>query len=520
MNWAKPRMDRKQIPLFYPTLEKSIPMDHPVRMLDEILRSDQVDWGPWEAHYCGYVGQPPIHPRVLASAILYGMTLGIRSSRKLEDACRNRLDFIWLVEGRTIDHSTFAGFRTRFERELKGLFREIVQVAVKLGLARLGVVALDGTQVRANSSRHATASEETIQKRLAEIDAEIETMFEEYERTDARERDLFGERSPTKLPRELADLTRRQEMLRKALAAVRGKKAKSGRTKKEPKVPVADPDAVVTPNKDGGYAPNHTPLAATEGEGGFIVDADVIGATAEGDHTVQVVDRLEENFGQKPQQVLADSAFGSGQNLAGLDEREVEAFIPQEQRPSRPDNPAVRDDPTQPVAPADRPRLPRNARTKKLDRSAFVYDASADCYHCPMGQTVPFVGTQTKHRRTGPVEVRVYRCGTCQTCELRGECLGKGARFRTVSRDEYERLREAMDARLASQAGRATYRRRSWVAETPFAFIKQWMGLRQFLLRGLDKVRTEWLWACTAFNLRKLMAAASGMRAELAVVLT
>lgn len=520
MNWAKPRMDRKQMPLFYPTLEKSIPKDHPVRLLDEILRSHQVDWAPWEAHYCGYVGQPAIHPRVLASAILYGMTLGIRSSRKLEDACRNRLDFIWLVGGRTIDHSTFAGFRTRFERELKGVFCEIVQVAMKLGLARLGVVGLDGTQVRANSSRHATASEETIEKRLAEIDAQIETMFAEYERTDARERDLFGERSPTKLPRELADLKRRQERLGKALESVRKKKAKSGSTKKEPKVPVADPDAVVTPNKDGGYAPNHTPLAAMEGQGGFVVDADVIGPTAEGDHTVEVVDRIEENFDQKPQQVVADSAFGSGQNLAGLDEREVEAFIPQEQRPSRPDNPAVRSDLTQPVAAADRPRLPRNARTKKLDRCAFVYEASADCYHCPMGQKLPFVRTQTKHRRTGPVEVRVYRCTACAACELRGECVAKNAPFRTVSRDEYEPLREAMDARLASPRGRATYRRRSWIAETPFAFMKEWMGFRQFLLRGLDKVRTEWLWACTAFNLRKLMRAASGMRAELAAVLS
>ena len=518
MKWAKPKMDRRQILLFHPTLEQTVPLDHPVRLLDEILRSDEIDWAPWEAHYCGYVGQPPIRPRVLASAILYGMMLGIRSSRKLEDACCNRLDFMWLVEGRRIDHSTFAAFRTRFERELKGLFREIVQVAMRMGLARLGVVALDGTQVRANSSRHATASEETIQRRLAEIGAEIETMFAEYKQTDAREGDLFGEESPTKLPRRLAELKERQERLGKALAVVRAKKAGSGGSKKRLKVPIADPDAVIAPNKDGGYAPNHTPIATMEGEGGFIVDADVIGPTAEGDHTVAVVDRIEETFNQKPKQMLADSAFGSGQNLAGLDEREVEGFIPQEQRPARADNPAVRADLTQPVAAADRARLSRNARTKKLDRSAFVYEASGDCYHCPMGQTLPLVKTQTKQRRTGPVKVGVYRCTACGACELRGECVAKNARLRTVSRDEYEPLREAMDARLASETGRATYRLRSWLAETPFAFIKEWMGLRQFLLRGLAKVRMEWLWECTAFNLRKLIGAVAGMRAERAAV--
>jgi hypothetical protein len=444
---------------------------------------------------------------------------GIRSSRKLEDACRNRLDFLWLVEGRAIDHSTFAAFRTRFERELKGLFRDIVQVAIRMDLARLGVIALDGTQARANSSRHATACEGTIQKRLAEVGTAIERMFAEYGESDAREGNLFGEESPTKLPRELADLKRRQARLERALAAVRAKKAKSGGRKKEPKVPVADPESVIAPNKDGGYAPNHTPIAAVEGHGGFIVDADVIGATAEGDHTVAVVDRIEETFDQRPEQMLADSAFGSGQNLAGLEDREVEGFIPQEQRPAGADNPAVRSDPTQPVAAADRARLARNARMRKLDRSAFVYDASADCYHCPMGQTLPFLRTQRKQRRTGVVEARVYRCAACGACELRGECVGKNARLRTVSRDEYEPLREAMDARLASERGRATYRRRSWIAETPFAFIKAWMGLRQFLLRGLGKVRIEWLWTCTAFNLHKLIGAAAGMRAELAAVL-
>lgn len=516
MRWAQPKMDRNQIVLFCPTLDETLTDDHPVRLFDMILWArDVIDWQPWEAEYGGPVGQPPIHPKVLASAMLYGMSLGIRSSRKLEDACLNRLDFIWLVEGRTIDHSTFAKFRTKFGRQLKGLFKEVLEVAVKMGLAQLNRIALDGTQVRANSSRHSTASEQTIEKRLKELDAEIERMFAEFDLTDKNEVDLFGESRPTKLPRELADLKSRQERLRKALASVQKKKAAG---KKKPKVPVADPDSDIRPNKDGGYAPNYTPVAATA-EGGFVAYADVVVDEPEGDQTLVAVDQIEEDFGQKPQEIMADSAFGSGPNLAGLEERGVEALIPQEQRPSPEGNPAIREDPTEPVSAADRGRLPRNCRTKKFDRSAFVYDASTNCYHCPMGRKLPQVRTQQKPRRTGAVTVREYRSAACESCELRGDCVAKNARYRTVSRDEFEELREEMDSRLASDSGRRRYRRRKWLAETPFAMIKEWMGLRRFLLRGKAKVKTEWLWACTAFNLGKLVRGMAALRANRTVAM-
>ena len=117
--WNQAPFPRDQILLFRETLGDRIPEDHSVRLFAEILEG--LDWSSWEQHYVLCVGQPPIHPKVLAGAVLYGLTLGMRSSRRLEWACANAVDFIWLVEGRTIDHSTFCGFRTKFKRELKGL---------------------------------------------------------------------------------------------------------------------------------------------------------------------------------------------------------------------------------------------------------------------------------------------------------------------------------------------------------------------------------------------------------------
>ena len=95
---------------------------------------------------------------------------------------------------------------------------------------------------------------------------------------------------------------------------------------------------------------------------------------------------------------------------------------------------------------------------------------------------------------------------------LAGACLSGEVVARTVSRDEHEGLREAMDARLRTPEGRATYKRRSWACETVFGCLKSVMRLRQFLLRGLDKVNTEWLWTCAAYNLRKLVWALGRQR--------
>jgi transposase len=519
--WSEAPLPRDQIVLIATTLGDRIPEDHPVRLFYEILAS--VDWSAWERHYCGVAGQPAIPPMLVAGAILYGMSQGIRSSRRLEWACRNAVDFMWLVEGRHIDHSTFCSFRTRFGRELKDLFRQIGRLAMSMGLARLNQVGLDGTRVRANSSRHATASAQTLEERLQALDAQIEEMFAAAQQADQREQDLFGESvSANTLPAELADLKRRQAALSKALEAAKTVDAKRQQRqdapKKAAKVPVADPTSSLLPNKEGGYAPNHTPVAAVEGHGGFIMDCDVLGAgQTEAETVVPTVERIEENFEAVPKQFLADTAFATGQNLSDLEQRHIEPVMPVE--PARLDeqNPAWRADPTQPVAEGDWAKLPRNAQSKKLDKAAFVYRAEEDCYYCPMGRRMEPAEVTRDRKRCGESIYQIYRCADCSGCPLAEACLSKGARSRSVARDQHEPAREALAARMRSEAGRKTYARRSWMVETPNAVIKAWMGLRQFLLRGLDKVRTEWRWACTAYNLRKLVTIVAGLRARWAM---
>ena len=127
-NWASAPHHRSQLTLFSPSLDDMIPPGHQIRGLEQLVQL--FDWSDWEAGYDGHRGQPPIHPSLIAGAILYGLKEGIRSSRKLEDATKMRIDFMWFLNGRVIDHSTFAAFRTRFGSELRDLFKQLAVLAI------------------------------------------------------------------------------------------------------------------------------------------------------------------------------------------------------------------------------------------------------------------------------------------------------------------------------------------------------------------------------------------------------
>ena len=514
-------MDRQQMALFAPTLDAMIGEEDPVRLFDEVLAS--VDWSAWEAEYHGRLGQPPIHPRHVAAAILYGLCRGIRSSRRLEEACCYRLDFLWLLEGRRIDHSTFSKFRTKFRKPLKELFKQVGRIAMTLGLIRLGEVAFDGTRVKANNSRYATRTAKTLEAKLAALDDLFEQMMAEMEASDAsrdsRARGDGREGSPTRLPKPQAEMQKRREQiveaLRQAKAADEAREKKGRDPEKNPaQVPTTDAESRVMPNKEGGYAPNYTPTATTDGHRGFIVDCDVLGEVNEGAAAAESVDRIEATFGQKPEKFLTDAGNNSGQIIEEMERRGVEFYAPVESSEPQEGNPARREDPRSPVPESEWAKLPRNGH-KQLDKSCFVYQDSEDRYYCPLGHPMRFEETKTVERGGVRVKLRIYRSGACDGCPLAAACLSpKSKHGRTITRDQYEPARQRTAARMAEASGRKLYQQRPRIAETTFGILKSVIGLRQFLLRGLAKVKTEWRWTVTAFNLGKLVRQIARLRAE------
>jgi transposase len=518
--WAEAPMQRQQMALFAPTLDAMISPDDPVRLVDEVLA--RLDWSAWVAEYDRTRGQPPIHPRILAAVLLYGLCRGIRSTRKLQEACCYRLDFLWLVEGRQIDYTTFAKFRTRFGAHLKDTFRQVCRVAMHLGLVRLGEVAFDGTRVKSNNSRYNTRTAKSLAEKLAALDAEFDQMLAEFDATEAQsshERDD----SPTQLPSALADLEERRVKIRAALEktlALDEVRRKDGvdAAKNPAQVPMNDPDSRVMPNKEGGYAPNYTPTLTTDGAYGIIVDCEVIGEVNEACQALPSVDRIEETFGQLPERFLTDGGNNNGLVQHGMEERGIEFFAPAQSSQPQPGNPAQRADPPQPVPASEWPALPRNPQGQ-LDRSCFVYDAAQDRYTCPQGQVLQFAEHKPDMQQGQRVQRRIYRCEACAGCPLAEKCISpKSKQGRTITRDEFEETRERTAARMSTPRAKDIYDERPRIAETPFGILKAVFRLRQFLLCGLEKVRTEWRWAATSFNIMKIVRNVARLRAESAIL--
>lgn len=506
--WAKAPERRDQLVLFPTRLDDAVPANAPVRLLDEILR--RLDWSAWEQEYDLRHGQPPIHPRILAGVLLFGLLKRLRSTRVLEEALKVRLDFRWLAEGFQIDHSTLSKFRTGHSQQLRKLFVQVGLVAREAGLLPLTQLAFDGTRMRACNRRRGTRTLAELQECRKQLESQYAEMEQRWNAADRAQ----GQGAEAQLSKELSDVSRRLEKLDAVLAELQRAEA-AGETVPN-RIPVTDPESRVAPNKEGGFAPNYTPIATMDAQSGMIVGTDVIAQTNEDQYLVSQLESVQQDFGLPAlsPEVLADGMMCTGENLQQLAARNVTLYSPSKLADPT-TNPACRADLTVPVPKEQWDRLPaqelKGANGQKqlqLTKDAFVYDADSDCYRCPLGEKLDHASTCQAKLKTGSHERRRYKSDptVCASCPLRARCLKAGADRREVSRYEHDALQEELARRMSTAAGKATYARRRHVAERPFAMIKHHYGARRFLLRGLDRVRQEWQWLATAFNLGRLLS--------------
>jgi hypothetical protein len=288
--------------------------------------------------------------------------------------------------------------------------------------------------------------------------------------------------------------------------------------KKPAQVPTTDPQSKIMPNEEGGFAPNYTPTALTDGESGIILDANVLDVVNESSEALPAVDRVTELCGEAPENFLSDGGNASGAILAGLEERGINAVVPVKSMEPAADSPALRDDLTQPV-PADQwEQLERNP-LGQLDKSNFIYDAARNVYHCPGGRELPY---ESRENRNGVERMR-YRSLNCDGCPLVALCLQKkkkdGEPTLTVACETSAATLTPMSVSERPSAWRLLNRRLNTRVvlrspRTPLAWLKGALGLRQFRHAGLGKVETEWRWACLTMNLKKILSVLSRLRRQ------
>ena len=518
--FRKPEVPREQMVLWSQRLEDALPEDHPVRQVDWLLRSAAfaAAFKDWQREYMLVEGQPPYHPRDLSGLYLYGMMNRIRSSRQLEAACWNRLDVIWLMSGQHPDHSTIAQFVKDHSRRLRGMFKDVLRVGIEAGLVKLEHVAVDGTKVEADASKGSVHKRDTIAQELEQVEQQITALEAEWQANEAREANLFGEQAPWSPPEQgtarqrLARKQRQRQRLEEALKKIeqRQQENPAGGTAK-PIASTTAPDSRTMVDKEGRSKPNYNAQAAVDTTEGMIVAGDVNDQPEDSGQLVPMVQAAKDNCGALPQEASADSQYNIGPDLAKMEECGVTAFLPdngQRETPA-PDSPtgqalaAVREGRT--LTEEQWAALPLN-NDKHISHLAFTYDPAQDAYRCPMGQMLPFVRTSSKQAKWGQVYRLQYGgCPACANCPRAGQCCKNPAQGRVVNRDQYEPCRERLRARMGSEHGRSRYRLRKQTVEPRFGQIKHALGLRRFMRRGLDAVRTEWLMACTAVNIGILL---------------
>lgn len=510
-DFAVAPLGRDQLVLFPEKLDDAIAQDHPVRLLDEIL--NRLEWKPWEDTYVLVRGQPPIHPKVIAGAILYGIHKGIRTSRSLEEALAVRNDFRWLAQGRSLDHTTISKFRVKNAALIKELYIQIALVARSLGYLPLATLGFDGTRMRANNRRSGSRTPDALKAAKAELAAKFDELNEKIALADQDDEERLGKDYRAELDKELADVEHRSKKVGAALAELQRLEAED--LKVPNRLPITDPESRIMPNKEGGYAPNYTPLATVDVDSGFIVSGDVISTINEDKQMIPAVKEVMQSFGlaQPPAQLLADGMMSTGENLVACKSLGIDFYSPI-QMTCEAENPAIRQDPSQPVAEEDIARLPikttkhRNGTvTTQFQKDAFIYDKEQNCYWCPAGKALPYNNT-TSETEIGRTRYRLRFLADpsdCAACPLKSQCVQPSSERRTLSHEQHEEHRIEHAKKMSQADAKEKYARRRHAGERPFATIKQQFGARRFLTRGLAKVKCEWSWLTSAFNLHRLM---------------
>ncbi len=516
-----PEIAREQIVLWEHRLDDALPDDHQARHLDFLLGSPAFadTFAEMQRSYVLDRGKPPYQPRDMAALYLFGMMHRLRSSRQLEDACRSRLDVIWLMRGQTPDHSTIADFVGKQGKTLRKLFRDTLRVLIQAEMVHLSHVALDGSKLEADAGRNSVRSQEKIaswQKHLSEQAAALEREWAENEK---REGDLFGQSNPwtdargKDAKKALAQLKRKREKLQQALAQIeRRQEAHVGSKPPKRIASTTDPDARSMKDKEGRSKPNFNTQVAVDDAYGVIVAADVNDETDDSGQLAPMVEQVLDNCGDKPGTVSADSQYNTGPDLAAMEEREIDCYLPDAGANSKaapPDEAAqaalARVAEGQALSESQWAALPRNNK-KLIDRAAFVYDEQKDEYRCPAGQTLVFLRISKDQKKWGTSERRQYGgCAACAGCAHAKLCCKNSEKGRLVSHDQYEEHRVRLRRRMGTPAGRDIYKRRKCTVEPCFGHIKHNMGVRRFMRRGIEKVKTEWRMVCTAVNLGILL---------------
>ena len=427
------------------SLQEWLPRGHLAYFINDTV--DQLDLRAFHARYArGGSRNQPFHPAMMVKVLVYGYATGVFSSRKIARKLHEDVAFRVLGADNFPAHRTIRDFRALHLSEFTELFVQVVRLAREMGLVKLGTIAVDGTKIKANASRHKAMSYGRMQTTEAELKAQIAALLEKAKRTDDDEKNEPDLDIPAEIERRQARLVAieaakaRLEERQRQSDALRGRtpdderrpKDKDGKPRggtpysRDFGVPPAtaqdsftDPQSRIMKHAGGGFDYSYNAQTAVDERAHIIVAAEVVNASADVHELAPVLEAVKANTEADPEQVLADAGYRSEEGMAKLAQ-------------ARPKTELV-------IALGREGRLQAKPKPKPTDAQSYPH---------------------------------------------------------TV----------AMQAKLQTDKGKADYRKRKWIAEPPNGWIKHVLGFRQFSMRGLDKAKAEFKLVCLSLNLRRMGA--------------
>lgn len=503
--------NQQQNLLLPPSLEELISPTHLVRVVNTVV--EKMDISGLINLYKGG-GASAFHPRMLLKVLLYGYSMKIYTGRKLAQAIRQDIPFMWLAGGDRPDFRTINLFRSSKAKEvIEVLFKELLEFLLEHGYIKMENYFCDGSTFRADANQHKMVWKKNAERYKGKTEQKCRELFRQIEQLNAAEDSQYGNQD---LEQEggaatiTAEAIKEQvEVLNEKLAATTSKGSRRKAIGLQKKLQAAQSklnkyeSQIQTAGKRSGYnktdadasammmknkvevLPAYNVLAGSEEQ--FITGVSVHQNTNDG---ICFSDHLEELTRQqpfKPDQIIADSIFGTEQNYELLEQQQIESYL---------------------KFPAYHTERQSNVRNNRFHRDNFPYDPLTDSYECPNSLRLTYRRTYEKaHKRTGYIStIKLYECTDCSGCPFYQQCCkSEEGNNKTIHVNEkLENYKQQARENLGTEKGTRLKKQRSVEIESCFGDIKHNMGFRRFYLRGLKKVKTEITLVAMAHNIRKI----------------
>lgn len=497
-----------QIMAFPPSLDELVAVDHPVRVVHEVL--ERVDITAIMQQYKPG-GASSYHPRMLLKALVYAYINNIYSSRKIEQALQESIYFMWLTGMSKPDHNTINRFRgQRLQKTLQPIFTQVVFLLCEEGLLSLKDLYTDGTKIEANANRYTFVWGKAIKTSKERIKKQVDELWKYAQSVAASELNDTDPSSFKKIEKEAVTAT--VETINNALkdkkidSKIRQKlnyarkhwPAALDRYEQQEKVlgnrnsySKTDPDATFMRMKEdhmrnGQLKPGYNVQISTNNQ--FIASYSLHPNPTD---TRTLIPHLQQHikaFKQKPANITADAGYGSEENYQWLENKRITAYVKH--------NEFDRDQ-----------RHKKREKKKPYAADKFIYNPATNRYRCPAGKPMKKIGERIKTNHSGYEQTFTrYQSTNCTNCPLRGQCT-PNYEYRTIEVNlNWHRLKQKAQQRLKTKRGVQKRKQRCFDTEPVFAQLKHNHHFRRFLLRGIDKVTVEMGLLALAHNLRKKAA--------------